>query len=70
MGLNRTWLRARNSKCGALQAAMIIAVAAGCSASGANEANAPVPAARANLAQSVNEDPCRYFTAQEMGKAF
>ena len=68
MGLNGTWLRA--SKCGALQAAMIIAVAAGCSASSANEANAPVPAAPAEIAQSTSEDPCRYFTAQEMGKAF
>lgn len=67
MGINGTWLRARSWKCGALQAATIIAVAAGCSASSANEANAPV---RADVAQSTSEDPCRYFTAQEMGKAF
>ena len=70
MGINGTPLRARSWKCGALQAATIIAVAAGCSASSANEANAPVPAARADVAQSTSEDPCRYFTAQEMGKAF
>ena len=67
MGINGTWLRARSWKCGALQAATIIAVAAGCSASSANEANAPVSA---DVAQSTSEDPCRYFTAQEMGKAF
>lgn len=70
MGINGTRLRARSWKCGALQAATIIAVAAGCSAPNANEANAPVPAARADVAQSTSEDPCRYFTAQEMGKAF
>jgi hypothetical protein len=45
-------------------------VVAGCSASSANEANAPGPAARADAAQRTSEDPCRYFTAQEMGKAF
>jgi hypothetical protein len=53
-----------------LQAATIIAVAAGGSPPITNEANAPVPAARADVAQSTSEDPCRYFTAQEMGKAF
>ena len=40
MGINGTPLRARSWKCGALQAATIIAVAAGCGASSANEANA------------------------------
>ena len=70
MGMNGTRLRARSWKCGPLQAATIIAVAASCSASRANEANAPVRAARADVAQSTSEDPCRYFTAQDMGKAF
>ena len=70
MGLHGTRLRARSWTCGALQAVTIIAVAAGCSASSADEANAPVPAARADAAQSTSDDPCRYVTAQDMGKAF
>jgi hypothetical protein len=70
MDINATWLRARSWKCGALLAAMIVAEATGCSAANANEDNPPVPAARADVAQSTSEDPCRYFTAQEMGKAF
>ena len=70
MGINGTRLRARSWTCGALQAATIIAVAAGCSASSADEANAPAPAARADVAQNTSEDPCRYVTAQEMEKAF
>jgi hypothetical protein len=70
MVMNGTGLRARSWKCRALQAAMIIAAAAGCNASSANEANAPVPAARADVAQSTSADPCRYVTAQDMGKAF
>lgn len=69
MGMNGTRLRARSWTCGMLQAALI-AVAAGCSGSSANQAHAPMPAARADVAQSTSEDPCRYFTAQEMGKAF
>jgi hypothetical protein len=70
MGMNGTRLRVRRWTCGALQSATIIAVAAGCGAASANEANAPVPAARADVAQSTSGDPCRYFTDQEMGKAF
>ena len=70
MDTNGTRLRATSWKCGALQAATIIAVAVGCSASSASEAKEPVPAAGADVAQSTSEDPCRYFTAQEMGKAF
>ena len=53
-----------------MRAATIIAVAAACSVGSANEANAPVPAARADIAQSTSEDHCRYLTAQEVGKAF
>jgi hypothetical protein len=68
MGTNGTRLRARSWKCGALQAATIIAVVAVCGASGADEANAP--AVRADVVQNTSEDPCRYFTAQDMGKAF
>lgn len=70
MGTNGTRLQTRSWQCGALQAATIIAVAAGCSAPSTNEAKAPAPAARADAAQSTSEDPCRHFTAQEMGKAF
>ena len=70
MGFNGARLRARSWKCGASKAATIIAVAASCSACSANEANARVPDARADVVQSTSEGPCRYFTAQEMGKAF
>jgi hypothetical protein len=52
----------------ALHAATIIAIAAGSSASSAEEANA-LARARARVSQSTSDDPCRYFTAQEMGKA-
>lgn len=69
MGMNGTWRRARSWKRGALQAATIIALAAGCSASNAEEAKASAPAP-AVLAQATSDDPCRYFTAEEMGKAF
>ena len=68
MGRDGTRLPARSWKCRALQAATIIAVVAVCGASGADEANAP--AVRADVVQNTSEDPCRYFTAQEMGKAF
>lgn len=67
MGMDGTRLRARSWKSGALQAATVIALAAGCSASSAAEAKAPAPAV---VAQTTSDDPCRYFTAQEMGKAF
>jgi hypothetical protein len=53
-----------------LQAATVIALAAGCSGSSANQASAPVPVARADAAQGTSDDPCRYVTAQDMGKAF
>ena len=69
MGSHGTRPRARSWKSGALQAAAILALAAGYLASGAGEAKASAPA-RAVLAQSASGDPCRYFTAQEMGKAF
>ena len=70
MSLDKTRLGARSWTCGAFQAVAIIAVAAGCSTSSADEAKAPAPAARAGAAQSTSDDPCRYVTAQEMGKAF
>lgn len=69
MDMNRTELRARSSKSRALQTATIIALAAGCSAPGADEVKASAPAP-AVLTQTTSDDPCRYFTAQEMGKAF
>ena len=58
MGMNESRRRSRSWKGGALQAATIVALAAGCSAFSAV------------LAQTTSDDPCRYFTAQEMGKAF
>jgi hypothetical protein len=70
MGINRTHPRAGSWQCGALHSVMLIAVASGCNSSSAKEANAPRPPARASVAQSASEDPCRYLTAQEMGKAF
>src|SRR5690349_20190154 len=69
MGMNGTRRRALGWRGGALQAATIIALAAGCTASSADEAKASAPA-RAVLAQTTTDVPCRYFTAQEMGKAF
>lgn len=56
MTINETRRRARSWKGGALQAVAIIALAAGSSS--------------AVLAQTTSDDPCRYFTAEEMGKAF
>jgi hypothetical protein len=55
---NGTRLRARSWKGGALQAATIIALAASCLTSSAVRA------------QTTTDDPCRYFTAEDMGKAF
>jgi hypothetical protein len=48
--------------------ATIIALTAGGSAPSADEVNVSRPA-RTAASQSTN-DPCRYFTAQDMGKAF
>lgn len=70
MGRYGTRRGARTWTWGALQAAAIVAVAVGCSASSANAADAPARAARAGLAQNTGEDPCRHITAQELGKAF
>ena len=67
--MNGTRLRDRNSEGVALQAAAIIVLAAGCIASSAAEAKPAAPAA-AVLVETASADPCRYFTAQEMGKAF
>ena len=70
MSMNGTRLRAGSWKYRALQGATIMTVAAVCSASSGNEANLPVPAARADVAQVTSEDPCRYVTAQDMAKSF
>jgi hypothetical protein len=69
MGMNGNRLRVRCWNGGALQAATIIALAAVCGASSADEVTASAPG-RAVLAQTTSDDPCRYLTAQEMGKAF
>lgn len=69
MGTNATRIRIRNWKRGALQAAAIAALTAGCGVSGADGAKAPAPSGNV-AAQAKSDDPCRYFTAEEMGKAF
>jgi hypothetical protein len=56
--MNGTRLGARSWQGGVLQAATIIALAAGCTAF------------NAVWAQTTSDDPCRYFTAEDMGKAF
>ena len=68
MGIKATRPRARSRKCGASGGDSVRV--GRFRASSANDANAPVPAARADVAQSTSENPCRYVTAQEMGKAF
>lgn len=67
--MNATRLRARDWERVALQAATVIVLAVGCIASSAAEAK-PSASAPAVLAQTTTADPCRYFTAEEMGKAF
>jgi hypothetical protein len=61
--------RAQSWRGGALRAATFIALVAGSSASPAGQANASAPA-RAGAAQSTSHDPCRFSTAEAMGKAF
>lgn len=61
--------RARISRIGALLAGTAIALAVGCSASSADEVKQSAPA-RAVSGRTTSADPCQYFTAQEMGKAF
>jgi hypothetical protein len=46
-----------------------MALAAGCGASPADQAQASAPAT-ARVAQSTTDDPCRFFTAEAMGRAF
>jgi hypothetical protein len=60
---------ARRWRSGTLQAATFIALAAGCSASPADQAGAS-PAGRAGVAQSASDDPCRFATAEAVGSAF
>jgi hypothetical protein len=67
--MHGTRIRARSWKGGALQAATVIALAAGCTVSGADGAKASAPAGEV-VAQTDNDDPCRYCTAEEMGQAF
>ena len=68
MGIGRTRRRARSWRRGAVQAATVIALVAGCRASPADQAD--LSAARAGVAQSTGEDPCRFSTADAMGTAF
>lgn len=55
-----------------LQAATFIALAAGCSASPADQADQADASAsrRAGVAQSTSDDPCRFATAEAVGSAF
>jgi hypothetical protein len=69
MATDRSQRRARRLKLGALQIATFLAFAAGYGASPAGQADASAPA-RARMAQSTNDDPCRYSTAEAMGSAF
>ena len=69
MSMNRIRSQDRSWKSRALQAATILALAVGSNGSSADEVHASAPAP-ALLAQATSEDPCRHFTAQEMGKAF
>ena len=48
---------------------MIVSLAAGCSASSADGPKAPAPDGDVSP-QTATDDPCRYLTAAEMGKAF
>lgn len=61
--------RARRWRSGTLQAAIFVALVAGCSASPADQADASAPG-RAGVAQSTSDDPCRFSTAEAMGSAF
>ena len=61
--------QARSWTVGALQVATCIALVAGYGASPAGQADAS-STARARTAQSSNDDPCRYSTAEAMGSAF
>ena len=61
--------RARSWRSGSLQVATLIALVAGGSAFLVGQANASSPA-RAGVVQSGSDDPCRYATAEAVGKAF
>jgi hypothetical protein len=61
--------RARSLKLNALQVATLIALVAVYGASPAGQAAASAPA-RTRMAQSSNDDPCRYATAEAIGNAF
>jgi hypothetical protein len=68
MSIDRTLRALRSSRRAALQAAASIAMIAGCSALiGPVNASAK---ARAGSAQSTSDDPCRFATADAVGKAF
>lgn len=67
MGIERTGRRAFNCGLVALQATFI-ALTAGC-ASPVDDVHASAPAGAAN-AQAVGDDPCRFATADAVGKAF
>ena len=68
MWIDRRLRRVRTWRCAALQASAFVVMIAGCSSL---VAQADVSAqARAGGAQSTSEDPCRFATAEAVGKAF
>ena len=69
MRIDATRRRPRSWKSTALQAATFLALVAGCGASSAEQTGASVPA-RAGGTQSTGDDPCRFATAEAIGKAF
>ena len=54
---------------GALQVATFVALVIGCGASPVGRVEASAQA-RGAVTQSTSDDPCRFSTAEEMGKAF
>jgi hypothetical protein len=69
MSTSRSHRKARSWSVGALQAATFIALVAGYGVLPAGQADASAPT-RAGTAQSSNDDPCRYSTAEAMGTWF
>jgi hypothetical protein len=69
MWIDGTRRRARSWRGRVLQAATFIVLAAGCSAPPADQAEASAPG-RAGVTQNTSDDPCRFATAEAVGKAF
>ena len=68
MCIDRRLRRVRSWRCAALQASAFVVLIAGCS-SLVDQADVSAQA-RAGGAQNTNDDPCRFATAEAVGKAF